>query len=49
MKTSKSAKIKRAETIISKLVDLQALSNQNMSLQTATRAVRYYIEKLRNG
>lgn len=47
MKRNKASKIKRAETIISKLVDLQAISNGDMNLQTATRAVRAYIENLR--
>lgn len=48
MKKTKQSKINRAETIISKLVDLQAISNGDMNLQSACRAVRAYIDNLRS-
>jgi len=48
MKKNKQSKINRAETIISKLVDLQAISNGDMNLQSACRAVRAYIDNLRS-
>lgn len=46
MKRNKAAIRKRLETIISKLVDVQALLPGNMDLQSATRAIRYTIDKL---
>jgi len=48
-KTSKSAKIKKAETIIGKLVGLQYANNGWCPyLQDAQRAVRNYIESIEN-
>ena len=48
MKKTKSAKIKRAETIISKIVDLQYVnSGFDPYLQDAARSIRKYIENLK--
>jgi hypothetical protein len=48
-KTSKSAKIKKAETIIRKLVDLRCANNGWCPyLQDAQLAVRKYIENIEN-
>ena len=50
MQTTKKAKLKRAETIISKIVDLQTICSgwSNTDLQTAARHIRSFIEKTQN-
>jgi hypothetical protein len=46
MQRGKAAIKRRLETIISKLVDVQALMPSDMDLQTATRSIRHTIDKL---
>lgn len=42
------AKIRRAETILSKMIDLKALEPDNLDLQDASRLINSYISKKRS-
>jgi len=48
MQNTKKSKIKRAETIISKIVDLQSLCSgwSNTDLQSAARHIRAFINQI---
>jgi hypothetical protein len=50
MRNNKNAKLKRAETIISKIVDLQTICSgwSNTDLQSAARHIRAFINQIEN-